>query len=220
MTIDVDSVWAQMLAGQTTVARQPDDAPATADGEDADVPTSSPVQPGKTANLVRIKRTYNFAGRVHTEEKVVTRDSAEAKLFVASGGQVEPVTADTDSNNNNNNSNNPSSTSPRRTVARKAFRSSFEPQLDLSAQPRRADLDLGVAARMRAGREAQAARKLNTVEKSRMDWAGFVDREGIKDELELAGRSKDSYAARQDFLERSEMRREDDARRARMAGRA
>jgi hypothetical protein len=42
----------------------------------------------------------------------------------------------------------------------------------------------------------------------------------FRDELELAGRSKDSYAARQDFLDRSEMRREDDARRARMAGRA
>lgn len=216
MTIDVDSVWAQMLAGQTTVARQPDDAPAAAEGEDADVPTSSPVQPGKTANLVRIRQTYNFAGRVHTEEKIVARDSAEAKLFIASGGQVEAITADADADTNPN----PSSTSPRRTVARKAFRSAFEPQLDLSAQPRRADLDLGVAARMRAGREAQQARKLNTVEKSRMDWAGFVDREGIKDELELAGRSKDSYAARQDFLDRSEMRREDDARRARMAGRA
>ena len=49
-----------------------------------------------------------------------------------------------------------------------------------------------------------------------MDWAGFVDKEGIKDELELAGKSKDSYAARQDFLARSEFRREDEARRARL----
>lgn len=74
-----------------------------------------------------------------------------------------------------------------------------------------------MAARLAAGKEA--AKKLNTVEKSRMDWAGYVDKEGIKDELELAGKSKGSHMLREDFLARSEMRREDDARRARLAGR-
>ena len=53
-----------------------------------------------------------------------------------------------------------------------------------------------------------------------MDWAVFVDREGIKDELALAGKSKHSFAARQDFLARSEALREDEARRLRMTGKA
>ena len=75
-----------------------------------------------------------------------------------------------------------------------------------------------MAARIKAGKEAQA-KKLNTVEKSRMDWAGYVDKEGIKDELELAGKSKGSYTAREDFLARSEARREEDSRRVRLAGR-
>ena len=45
-------------------------------------------------------------------------------------------------------------------------------------------------------REQQAkAKKLNVVEKSRMDWAGFVDKEGIKDELELAGMNVDAIEA-------------------------
>lgn len=39
-------------------------------------------------------------------------------------------------------------------------------------------------------------KKLNIVEKSRMDWVGFVDKEGIKDELELVGKSKDFYVVR------------------------
>ena len=52
-----------------------------------------------------------------------------------------------------------------------------------------------------------------------MDWAGFVDREGIKDELEVAGKSKDSFAARQDFLARSEAVREEEVRKLRVAGR-
>lgn len=149
--------------------------------------------------MIRIKRTYNFAGRVHTEEKLVARDSAEAKLYLASQGENAP-TDDT----------------PAKRITRKAFRSAFEPLTDLVAQ--RADLNLGMAARLRASKEAQA-KKLNTVEKSRMDWAGYVDKEGIKDELTLAGKSKESYAAREDFLARSEARRDEDSRRARIAGR-
>ena len=209
VTIDVDAVWAQMLSGQvTTSTGQTQEADGSDDGDDPTITAQSvqPITSDDPSNLVRIRRTYNFAGQVHTEEKLVPRDSAEAKLFIASGGQVEPVAG------------NDSTAQPAKRVAKKAFRSSFEPLVDISLA-RRADLDLGMEARMRAGRDARA-KKLNTVEKSRMDWAGFVDKEGIKDELELAGKSKTSYAARQDFLQRSEMRREDDARRARLSGKA
>lgn len=66
-------------------------------------------------------------------------------------------------------------------------------------------------------REAINAKKLNTVEKSKMDWAGFVDKEGIKDELETAGKAKGSYIERQNFLSRVEVSRDDEARRARLA---
>lgn len=59
------------------------------------------------------------------------------------------------------------------------------------------------------------AKKLNTVEKSAMDWAGFVDKEGIKDELDAAGKSKGAYRARQEFLARVEQKKEEEARRAR-----
>jgi len=58
--------------------------------------------------------------------------------------------------------------------------------------------------------------KLNMVEKSKMDWAGFVDREGIKDQLDEAGRSKEGYLERMDFLNRVENKREDEARAVRL----
>ena len=191
--------------GTGAVGDDASDAPA--DGEPTPQPQPQPQQTtADTSELVRIKRTYNFAGKVHTEEKLVARDSAEAKLFFASQGEEEAAAAAAADDS-----------LPAKRVAKKAFRSAFEPLTD--PLPQRADLNLGVAARMQAGREAQA-KKLNTVEKSRMDWAGFVDKEGIKDELELAGRAKGSYAAREDFLARSEARRDDDARRARMAARA
>lgn len=61
-------------------------------------------------------------------------------------------------------------------------------------------------------------RKLNTVEKSKMDWAGFVDKEGIREELEVAEKGKESYLHRKEFLERVEGKREE-ARRVGTVGR-
>lgn len=194
VTIDVDAMWEQMRSGQPVEPARPktpdDTSKPQPEVEDTPSKNGSPA-------MIKIKRTYNFAGQVHTEEKMVARDSAEAKLYLASGEQAVDA-------------------SPPKRVTKKAFRSAYEPILDPSSK--RTDLNLGMAARMQAAKEAQA-KKLNTVEKSRMDWAGYVDKEGIKDELEMAGKSKDSYNARQDFLARSEAIREEDSRKARMAGR-
>lgn len=155
--------------------------------------------------MIKIKRTYNFAGKVHTEEKLVQRDSAEARLYLASQGEnaTDAAAADDEADQ------------PDKRMPRKAFRSAFEPIVNAAEQGQRADLNLGMAVRLQARQEK--AKKLNTVEKSRMDWAGFVDKEGIKDELALAGRAKGAFADRQDFLARSEARREEEARRVRIA---
>ncbi|CAM1505306.1 Fc.00g109430.m01.CDS01 [Cosmosporella sp. VM-42] len=209
VTVDVDAIWAQMLAGNPT-STKPDEEKENHEDPSAADTTSKPNSDGKQAPttvassddpsaMIRIKRAYNFAGKVHTEEKLVARDSAEAKLYLASQGEQVPE-----------------DDLPAKRVTRKAFRSAFEPLTELL--PQRGDLNLGMAARMQASKEAQA-KKLNTVEKSRMDWAGYVDKEGIQDELALAGKSKDSYTAREDFLARSEARRDEDSRRVRLAGR-
>jgi hypothetical protein len=219
VTIDVDEVWAQMLAGATQPSEE-DTPDATSKEQASTAPTDAPQENGvdqvsmpsgtsddSNSEMVRIRRTYNFAGKVHTEEKLVARESAEAKLYLASlEKDGKPEGEDVES-------------SPPKRILKKAFRSAFEPIMEPLSQ--RGDLNLGVAARMRAldaARDANA-RKLNTVEKSRMDWAGYVDKEGIKDELELASKSKDSYTSRQAFLARSEALREEDARKARMATR-
>lgn len=192
-----------MISGTSTAGSKADSSNAdTKDaekqGEDGQ-PKADSSAADDPSTMIRIKRTYNFAGRVHTEEKLVPRDSAEAKLYLASQAPEAPTDSST------------------KQAPRKAFRSAFEPRIDIL--PQRADLNLGMAARIKAGKEAQA-KKLNVVEKSRMDWAGYVDKEGIKDELELAGKSKDSYMAREDFLAKSEARRDEESRRARLAGKA
>ncbi|KAJ4230023.1 swr complex subunit [Fusarium solani] len=203
VTVDVDALWVQMISGTSTAGSKADSS--NADTKDAEKqgengqPTADSSAADDPSTMIRIKRTYNFAGRVHTEEKLVPRDSAEAKLYLASQDPEAPTDSST------------------KQAPRKAFRSAFEPRIDIL--PQRADLNLGMAARIKAGKEAQA-KKLNVVEKSRMDWAGYVDKEGIKDELELAGKSKDSYMAREDFLAKSEARRDEESRRARLAGKA
>lgn len=208
VTVDVDALWAQM--NSEPLASNPSTATSKAQNDtsmDTSVDRESRPDANKQPDTILIKRTYNFAGKVHSEEKLVDRDSAEAKLYLASleGENGEGAATATES-------------SPKK-MPRKAFRSAFEP-IPTDQALQRSDLNLGVSVRLRARELASEAnaKKLNTVEKSRMDWAGYVDKEGIKDELELAGKSKTSYAARQDFLARSEAKREEDARRARLAG--
>ncbi|CAK7221141.1 swr complex subunit [Sporothrix curviconia] len=257
VTVDVDALWSQMMgsgsgpseagaeaAKQTELSSLASAAmfAATAGddgaGEKGDRATTDATAPASTAHteMIKIKRTYNFAGQVHTEEKIVARDSAEAKLYLAEVGadKVEIVTlnadgTEVDGKDGGDGDDNNGDSQPKRLPPRKAFRSAFEPILDASLVQigARTDLDLGLAARLQAReraalqRQQQAAhdqaKKLTTVEKSRMDWAGFVDREGIQDELAVAGKSKGAFVDRQQFLARTEMRREEETRRARMA---
>ncbi|KAK1586012.1 bucentaur or craniofacial development-domain-containing protein [Colletotrichum navitas] len=217
VTVDVEAIWAQMLAGQTVTppttedktAEEADPDGAKEPGAEADATKPDEALGGDDpSDMIRIKRTYNFAGKVHTEEKLVARSSAEARLYLASLGK--------DAAEGGGEGQEEEEEEPKR-VLKKAFRSAFEPVIEVAGQ--RSDLNLGVAVRIKAREKEAQAKKLNTVEKSKMDWAGFVDKEGLKDELELAGRAKGSYAERQDFLARSEAKREEEARRARLAGR-
>ncbi|KAK5629656.1 hypothetical protein RRF57_005371 [Xylaria bambusicola] len=211
VTIDVDDLWAQMAAAPLIPPRneteldnsQPLGQGGASDDTAAATTTLRNPHSADASEMVKIKRTYNFAGKVHIEEKLVARDSAEAKLYLAS---QDPKPAETEDENEQ----------PKR-KPRKAFRSLFEPAIEGLSQ--RADLKLGMNIRLELREQQAKAKKLNVVEKSRMDWAGFVDKEGIKDELELAGKSKESYVNRQDFLQRVEAKKEEEARRARMAGR-
>lgn len=237
VTVDVDELWAKMTAAPVVppktdpeqLEREKENQRRPSRGEDLQEEEKGSEarrgQENKGGNIIaeppamiKIKRTYNFAGKVHTEEKLVSRESAEAKLYLASlGAEAAAATAAAAADD-------AAEEAQPKSKPRKAFRSIFEPIVEgLAAQhQQRADLNLGMAARLQL-REQQAqakAKKLNVVEKSRMDWAGYVDQEGIKDELELAGKSKDSYVHRQDFLARVEANREEEARRARVAGRA
>jgi hypothetical protein len=221
-TVDVDALWAEMISGKTKPKEPENDTSGAVDTAFDSRGSSSPKAsrtglPSKDVikeapgtgvdgpdSMIMINRTYNFAGQVHTEQKLVPRDSAEAKLFLASQeGAADPSTEGASL----------LLVKPKRPT-KKARRSVFEPIIEL---PQRTDLHFG--ARKDTGVEITAigrdAKKLNTVEKSAMDWAGFVDKEGIKDDLTAAGKSKGAYRARQEFLARVEQKKDEEARRAR-----
>ena len=58
--------------------------------------------------------------------------------------------------------------------------------------------------------------KLNTVEKSKLDWEAEVERQGLREELEKAEKSGGSYLGRMEFLGRGDQMREEEAKKARL----
>ncbi|KAL1613707.1 swr complex subunit [Diplodia seriata] len=90
--------------------------------------------------------------------------------------------------------------------------------LPTSATPNAtADAQAANVAAIAAKKGRDKAQKLNTVDKSRLDWAGYVDKEGIADELDEYGRAKEGYLGRMDFLSRVDERREEERRAAKAA---
>ena len=68
------------------------------------------------------------------------------------------------------------------------------------------------------GEESARGPKINTVEKSRLDWAPYVDQAGIKDELRTHSKAKEGFLGRMDFLDRVGAKQEEERRNARLKG--
>ena len=217
-TVDVDALWAKMnasdsaIGGSLSQGEKKDDAtPADGpkDGEtraDNEVTTASAQEPQTTytEEMVKIKRTYKFAGEMITEEKLVPKDSAEAKLFLEGEKDAETVpTSETDH-----------AKEPiklRRPLRRP---SRFDPNPTGAIKKSWEKMP----ATETAGQENARGPKINTVEKSRLDWAAYVDQAGIKDELNVHSKAKEGFLGRMDFLDRVGANIEEERRNARLKG--
>ncbi|KAH0354913.1 BCNT-domain-containing protein, partial [Aureobasidium melanogenum] len=221
VTVDVDALWASMAA--KPIGRPSREQPKPE--EDAPEQDSEPGKADKTTTqngedddgMITIKRSYDFAGQKVTEEKRVHKDSAEAKLFLANNDPAKQTK--------------PSSPTPKddQPALRRPLRraSKFEPnptgevkglppERQRLRTPSRADV---LAQQKRLEEEAKTGKavKLNTVQKSAIDWAAHVDQEGLKDELDEYGRSKQGYIGKMDFLRGVHGKKEEEERKARMA---
>lgn len=192
-TVDVDKIWAQMNSNiqpsnsqsqsETTIhLRKPSDNVGDPrslgiQGHDTNIRTETghAINTASTdEEMINIKRTYAFAGETITEEKTVPKSSAEAQLYLQSQ-QTDP-----------NHTSKPGIQPPLRRPKKRT--SMFERPLESLGQASNASMGKGP--------------KLNTIEKSKLDWAGYVDREGMKDELDGAEKSKDGYLGKKEFLDR------------------
>ncbi|KAF8477242.1 bucentaur or craniofacial development-domain-containing protein [Kalaharituber pfeilii] len=176
----------QSLSSEPT----PAPAPASTDNGTANatsISTFSSTGPSRPETIMKdgiphinISHTYEFAGEIHTTNKLVPLDSAEAKLYLSSLSNSSPTANGGGAATENGD--------------------------DKSADPpKRRPLKRTSAFDVPAA--SKKPNKLNTLEKSKLDWAGFVDQEGIKEDLERAGKGG-GYLDRQAFLGRVEERRE------------
>lgn len=181
------------------------------------------------ANLVAVKRTYTFAGQRTTEEKRIPASSLEQ--YVSDGWKpaetseaqavIEPEAQSKDLIPED------SSKKLRRPLRRP---SRFDPNPTGQVRGLAPELQLTwprkVAVAPRVDQEntqtpvtavpvarLEKAQKLNVVDKSRLDWTGYVDKEGIAEELQEHGKAKEAYLGRMDFLAGVEARREEERRR-------
>jgi len=188
--LDIDSIWAELqgksrevLSGKRsslTEVHSPSSKPtfekSSTNSNTAEVGSFSlPVK--EQSKKVRIKRTYEFAGKVVTEEKWVDSSSQEARAQLNSL-KLEGV--------EKNHLNKASATS-KRTLDTKNHHS------NLRRKRRRPGL-------LEAVINGSSAAKISTLEKSRLDWAKYVDKEKIHDELKY--KNKAGYLDNQDFLNR------------------
>ncbi|TPR11268.1 SRP19 family protein [Aspergillus niger] len=219
-TVDVDALWAKMNAPDSGVdassaqdeSKEATPAAGQTDGEtaggDEATPSAQEPQTKYTEEMVKIKRTYKFAGEMITEEKIVPKDSAEAKLFLAGEKDAETVTAaDVD-----NAANAKDALKLRRPLRRP---SRFDPNPTGSIKK---SWEKQPVTEATAGQENARGPKINTVEKSRLDWAAYVDQAGIKDELNVHSKAKEGFLGRMDFLDRVGAKIDEERRNARLKG--
>ena len=151
-------------------------------------PQPQPSSSGE-ADMVTIKRTYEFAGQSMTEERKVPKTSAEARLYLESQQKQQQQHQDTLSIGTQGQGD--PKPPLRRPVKRKSMFGGVGPQADADG-----------------GAKDVKGPKLNTLQKSKLDWAAQVDKEGLGEELDEHGRAKGGYLDRMDFLSRMEHRRE------------
>jgi hypothetical protein len=204
-TIDVNKIWEDM---NRSISLPPPkiEVIESVDVDDAGTkPSALQPQPpildeNTSEEMITIKRSYKFGVEVLTEEKVVSKASAEAKLWLSQQAFQAQTTLGAGATLRR----------PLRRVSR------FDPNHNNMAAFRKSWATVGGKPR-KAGFDGP---KLNTVEKSKQDWAAHVDEEGLQDELQEAAKAKGGYLGRQDFLNEVEQKKEDEARAARLKGKA
>jgi hypothetical protein len=226
-TIDVDAIWAQMSAAPLRPVRA---QPKPLEREVPESPSlgidgvQRPAQVEDENDLVAVRKTYTFAGQDTTEEKQVPRSSLEQ--YLKDGWKsVDEVTespaakeADQDGAEQGVKLHRPLRRPSRFDPNPTGYVRALPPEHQLTWPRKRkaestADQENVPVPEAPRVIRPEKAQKLNVVDKSRLDWTGFVDKEGIAEELDVHGKTKEAYLGRMEFLASVEARREEERRR-------
>lgn len=225
-TVDVDALWAQMMAAPLKPVQEP--KPEELDTAEHHAPVTDIPVSAEEEEQITIKKIFTFAGQDTTEEKQIPRSQLDTYLKDGWKPNDSPAAAaaaasPTDSSEKNDSKirrplRRPSRFDPNPT----GYVRALAPEYQLS-WPRTSTTnprpELETAAETEAvpvTKKAEKTHKLNVVDKSRMDWTGFVDKEGIAEELDTHGKTKEAYLGRMEFLAGVEARREEERRNAKI----
>ncbi|KAF1833115.1 BCNT-domain-containing protein [Decorospora gaudefroyi] len=222
-TVDVDALWAQMTAAplkplQSSLSKEPG-AP-----KHHTPLLHVPIALEEEEELT-VKKVYAFAGQNTTEEKQIPRSQLE-KYLKDGWKTLDAPAAATPGEETCTDASKPAPPNTRRPLRRPSrfdpnptgYVRALAPEHQLS-WPRSTATALHTEQenvpepeRLVSKARPDRAQKLNVVDKSRMDWTGFVDKEGIAEELDTHGKTKEAYLGRMDFLAGVEARREEERR--------
>jgi hypothetical protein len=222
VTVDVDELWARLSAVPVGRHYEPV-SPQAADGDNAanvDDGSGEVVQPSD--QLIRIKRRIAFAGEITEVEEEVLKSSAAAKAYLADHPEADPDNKKSRANDAGQRAT--SEGNLQRPLRRPSI---FEPNPTAAVRGVSSDklrprapsrVDVLMAERRLAEEKKKKAERLTTVQKSAMDWKGFVADQGIGEELDIYGKSKGGFMAREQFLDRVAGANEEARRAARLKG--
>jgi len=215
VTVDVDQLWedlSRMPIGrhEKVVLDTAEMMELDQEGNKENAPTHSQGSAAEE-DMITIKRRIEYAGEVTEVEERVPRTSKEAQRYLAEHPEDDPNHKARQAD----------------TVLRPMKRASmFEPNptaLVKGVPPDRlrprapSRLDVVMAAKRAEEERQRKAERMTTVQKSALDWRGFVDNQaGLREELDEYGKSKRGYLAREEFLGRAELTREMRGREARL----
>jgi hypothetical protein len=188
-TVDIDLIFSNLKSSKTVkdewIKNLDDTQPSNA--IKPPIPNNKIVTPHNELDpqMITIKSSFTFAGKVFTETKQVDANSAEAQAYLNSTICLTDDALDT----------------KRRSfipVLRKLPGTNENIELKIKLKrPSLIDKFLN----------SNKKQKLSTLEKSRLDWAGFVDKRKLKDELKI--HNKAGYLDKQDFLGRLQAKRDE-----------
>ncbi|BGP02462.1 SWR1-complex protein 5 [Rhodotorula toruloides] len=238
--VAVDDLWAQFndpsyvdpyaAPAASTSSAPPPSATAASKASPAVSKTANGKGKGKQEEeLVKIVVEYEFAGEKVAQEKMVPRSSAEAQAYFARNPSASSSTSTSQPSGSASAPSDPTSSSldalfgpdtstsatpdaPSASASPAPVPAPSKPAPPAGGAPKRKKAGglAGVAASLGVGKPA----KLNTLEKSKLDWNSFVSTQtGLEDTLAHA--RKDGYLEKRDFLDRVDARKEEGWEKAR-----